>query len=153
MKFFTITTLFLLFFSACSYENAFSRFNISQEHAKSEENILSAKIYHDKDVVGVVSCVYLNAVIPQKYQDGEYFYVYLYSKKGTDALSFVLNNISAMKVKELDVNNEFINLTSSNVDWQRYYLVKFKTQGELLVFKTKIAQFTSSPMTFNKDNE
>jgi len=153
MKFFVITTLFLLLFSACSSQNAFSRFNISHEHAKSEENILSAKIYHNKNVLGVVSCVYLNAVMPQKYQDAEYFYVYLYSKKGTDNLSFMLNNISAINIKELEVNNEFINLTASNVDWQRYYLIKFKTQGEILVFKTKIAQFTSSPMIFKKNNE
>ena len=153
MKFFVITTIFVLLLSACSSQNAFSRFNISHEHAKSEENIVSAKIYHNKDVAGVVSCVYLNAVMPQKYQNGEYFYVYLYSKKGTKNLSFTLNNISATTVKELEVNNEFINLTSSNVDWQRYYLVKFKTQDNLLIFKTKIAQFISSSMTFNKDNE
>ncbi|MDF1876904.1 hypothetical protein JHD47_03640 [Sulfurimonas sp. SAG-AH-194-L11] len=152
MKTFLIINILLLLLSACSYDNAFSRFDISAQRAKSEESIISSKIYDKTDTIGVVSCVYLNAINPQKYKDGEYFYIYLYAKDTKAQVSFTLNGVDAILVEELEVDNKFILLTDSNVTWQKYYFVKFAQQATDLTLVAKIAHFSSDAILFKKDD-
>ncbi|RUM63792.1 MAG: hypothetical protein DSZ04_04440 [Sulfurimonas sp.] len=152
MKTFLIINIFLLLLSACSYDNAFSRFDISPERAISEENIVSSKIYDDKSITGVLSCVYLNAVNPEKYKDGEYFYIYLYAKDDKAAVSFTLNDMNPSIIKELQADNEFTVLTDSNVSWQKYYLLKFTQENANLRLVTKIANASSDVIVFVKDD-
>jgi len=151
MKSFLNISLIVLFLSGCSYDNAFSRFDISEKKAKSEESIVSSKIYDKKEVLGIVSSVYLNAVNPEQFHDGEYFYVYLYVKNKEESLTFSLNDVNASSVKELYRENEFAQLTSSNAPWQQYYLVKFPKQDDTLVFKVSLTSFTSDPIVFEKN--
>lgn len=151
MKTFLTINIILLFLNACSYDNAFSRFELSQKKAKSEESIVSSKIYNDKEVLGIVSCVYLNVVNPKRYQDSEYFYIYIYLKDKSLTPTFVLNDINSSSVQKLYRENEFALLTSSKVAWQDYYLVKFPKQDGHLVFKVKLGAFSSDPSSFEKD--
>ncbi|MDF1883779.1 hypothetical protein JHD49_07520 [Sulfurimonas sp. SAG-AH-194-C21] len=152
MKTFLTINIILLILSACSYDNAFSRFDISPMRAKSEESIISSKIYNETDIVGVVSYVYLNTVNSEKYQDSEYFYIYLYAKDTKAQISFTLNDVNATLIEELEVNNKFIRLTDSNVTWQKYYFVKFAQQDTDLTLITKIANFSSNAILFQKDD-
>lgn len=153
MKTFLTINIFLLLLSACSYDNAFSRFDISPERAKSEESIVSSKIYDAKSIAGVLSCVYLNAVNPDKYKDGEYFYIYLYTKDNKAAVSFTLNDINASIIKELEADNEFTVLTDSNTSWQKYYFVKFEQQEDTnLRLIAKFENYASDAIVFQKDD-
>lgn len=152
MRTFLTINIILLLFSACSYDNAFSRFDISPQRAKSEENIQSAKIYDANNTVGIVSGVYLNPINPKKYKDGEYFYIYLYVKNMQEVARFTLNDTNATSTDELEVNNDFTVLTDSKVPWQKYYLVRFEQQDTNLSLISKVANFASSVMVFTKDN-
>lgn len=152
MKIFLTINILLLLLSACSYNNAFSRFDISQERAKSEESLISSKIYDKNNIIGVLNVVYLNTVDPEKYKDGEYFYIYLYAKKSEARISFTLNDTNASSMQELEANNDFTILTDSNVSWQKYYLVRFEQQGSSLKLIANIANLSSDAIMFSKDN-
>jgi len=152
MKIFLTINILLLLLSACSYNNAFSRFDISQERAKSEESLISSKIYDKNNIIGVINVVYLNTVDPEKYKDGEYFYIYLYAKKSEARISFTLNDTNASSMQELEANNDFTILTDSNVSWQKYYLVRFEQQGSSLKLIANIANLSSDAIMFSKDN-
>ncbi|HIP20062.1 MAG TPA: hypothetical protein EYG70_02935 [Sulfurimonas sp.] len=152
MKTFLTINILLLFLSACSYDNAFSRFDISEQRAKSEESLISSKIYDKKNIAGVINVVYLNAVNPEKYKDSEYFYIYLYAKKSEALISFTLNDINATSTQELEANNDFTALTDSNVSWKKYYLVRFEQQGTRLKLIANIANLSSDAIIFSKDN-
>ncbi len=152
MKTFLTITILLVLLSACSYDNAFSRFDISPQRESSEENIVSSKIYDQKSIAGIVSCVYLNAVNPKKYNDGEYFYIYLYAKNSKAAVSFTLNDMNASIITELEADNEFTVLTDSNVSWQKYYFLKFASEDANLIFITKVGNFSSDAIVFVKDD-
>ncbi|SFV68798.1 hypothetical protein MNB_SM-4-1084 [hydrothermal vent metagenome] len=152
MKNFLIINIFLLFLSACSYDNAFSRFDISPQRASSEENIVSSKIYSEKSIAGIVSCLYLNTVNPEKYNDGEYFYIYLYAKDNKASVSFTLNDMNASIIKELEADNEFTVLTDSNASWQKYYFLKFASEDTNLTLITQVGNSTSDAIVFVKDD-
>lgn len=69
-----------------------------------------------------------------------------------DEVSIYLNNKLPIKVKELEIHNEFSYLTSSNSDWQRYYLVTFKqNSGDKLGLKLKNGYSSSDIMIYLKD--
>jgi len=152
MKTFLITILFLTIFTSCSKNNAFSAFDIDQKQAKSEDSLQSAKFFDGTDIKGILSVIYLNRVLPDNYNDREYFYIYLYTKKEAAEVEFFLNGKEALEIKKLKPENEFSDLTSFSGDWQRYYLVAFKIQGEVLKLTVKTPQSSTREILFKKDN-
>jgi len=152
MKTFLITILFLTIFTNCSTNNAFSHFNMDQDEAKSEDSFQSSKIFNNKENEGILSIIYLNRVLPEEYNDKEYFYVYLYTKNDTEKVNFFLNDIEAIETTKLKPQNKFSDLTSFDGDWQRYYLVIFKKQERsVLKLEAKTLQGSSRKMIFIKD--
>jgi hypothetical protein len=154
MKLLTITTLCatLFFMVGCSHDNAFDRFALSQKQKLAENSIQSSKISLDKTVDGVVYVVYLNEVMPKKYHGDEYFYIYLYSKDKNPKFSFLLNSKPPVEVEKLASFNRFTQLTSHNVKWNKYFLVRFKKQNKrVLSLKVKNKQYNSDLFTYVKD--
>ena len=153
MKTFLIITLTTFIFSGCSKYNAFSNFNLTQAQEKSEDSIQSATINTKEGSVGLLSAIYLNRVYPQKYKDGEYFYVYLYTQIDKKKLDFFLNNNLCVELKELSVQNEFSHLVPSSEKWKKYYLVKFKKEGEHLALQAKNSYISSAMILFKKNDK
>jgi hypothetical protein len=151
MKTFLIILTFAFTFLACSHNNAFDRFKISHERELSEESIQSSKMLKGQESGGVVSAIYLNRVYPEVYKNGEYFYIYLYLEKEGSDIEFDLNNIPATTVKELNSTNAYTKLTSFDAEWNKYYLVEFKEQGDELNLSVKNDQFSSPPLKYLKD--
>jgi hypothetical protein len=152
MKTFLITILFITIFTNCSRNNAFSYFQIDKEQAKSEDSLKSSKIFNKTDNEGIVSAIYLNHVLPDEYNDKEYFYIYLYTKNDLEKVNFVLNGKESQDVITLKSHNKFSNLTSFDGDWQRYYLVVFsKEKKSVLALQAKTLQSSSLKMIFIKD--
>jgi len=152
MKTFLITILFLAIFTSCSKNNAFSYFEIDQKQAKSEDSLQSSKFFDGTNSKGILSVIYLNRVLPDNYNDREYFYIYLYTKKEAAEVEFLLNGEEPLEIKKLKPLNEFSDLTSFKGDWQRYYLVAFKTNSEVLTLIAKTPQSTTREIIFKKDN-
>ena len=150
MKTFLITITIFLLLQGCTARNAFDKFNISEDRAKSEDSILSSKIYNKEKVDGIISVVYLNNIFPDKYKNNEYFYVSLYTKEKKEPLFFYLNGKKAFMVQELNASNEFTALTSLKSKWQKYYLVDFTHQGKSLTFTAKNSLFSSDKIVFKK---
>jgi uncharacterized protein YcfL len=144
---FIITLVFL----GCSSRNAFDHFSITAKQEFSENNIQSSKIINDDVTNGTVSMIYLNRVSSETYKDAEYFYIYLFTKDQNLPLSFKLNGSDALMVKELNSTNEFACLSLSHADWQKYYLVKFQEQGDILKLVVQNGEFSSDAITFEKD--
>jgi hypothetical protein len=151
MKTFLIITAFSIIFTNCSHQSAFSYFNITPEQAKSEESIQSSEIYNKQNISGVVSAIYLNSIMPKEYNGDEYFYIYMYSKNDDKNITFLLNNKKALKIIELQNQNKFSHLVSSNPQWKKYYLVKFSKEGNLLKFQVKLSQSSSKKMIYIKN--
>ena len=153
MKTFLITILFLTIFTNCSSNNAFSHFDMNDKQAKSEDSLQSSKIFDKDSNSGIVSAIYLNHVLPQKYNDKEYFYIYLYIKDNLKEVSFFLNDEEAYDVTSLKSKNDFSYLTSFQGDWQQYYLVEFEKQNqEVLNLQINASQSHSREMIFKKED-
>lgn len=151
MKTFTIILTFLVLISGCASKNAFERFSMSKEQELSEDALSRSKIKFGDKVNGIVSVVYLNFVSPQKYNDGEYFYVYTYIKNKNYESRFLLNDKEPVEVKELPAKNIFTHLTSIDNEWSKYYLVKFQEQGDKLSFIFESGPYSSDILKFEKD--
>jgi len=153
MKTFLIIVIFITIFTSCSTNNAFSHFDIDEKQAKSEDSLKSSKIFNGNINEGIVNIIYLNQVLPEQYNDKEYFYVYLYTKKHTEKINYFLNNESSVDVTVLKSHNEFSELTSFSGDWQRYYLVVFNNiEKDVITFEVKTSQGSSRKITFQKEN-
>ena len=144
-----VTTLF--FMQGCSYDNAFDRFALSQQQKLAENSIQSSKIALGEKTDGIVYVVYLNEVMPKKYHNDEYFYIYIYTKDKNPKFSFLLNKHVPIEVKKLESFNQFTQLTSQNARWNRYFLVRFKQEGRELQLKVKNKQYNSDLFLYKKD--
>lgn len=151
MKTFLVFLIFLIFFAGCAQKSAFSRFKMSEKQELGIDSLMNSKVHKGNIVDGVVSVVYLNKVYPETYKENEVFYVYMYLKNKKNRLSFKLNGEEAISIKELPAKNEFTYLTSIDTKWNKYYLVKFKKQDDILKFLFESGQFSSDLLVFEKD--
>jgi hypothetical protein len=152
MKTFATLLLLLSIFNGCSSKNAFDNFRFSQTRELSEDMLMSHKIVKEGRVEGVANVVYLNKVLPKKYYDKEYFYIYLYVKQKDTNLSFVLNDKQSITVKKLSTQNEFTYLTSFDANWSQYYLVGFeKSKHNRLHLQIQTDKGAKADFVFVKD--
>ena len=148
-----LTTFFFLFFIiGCAQKNAFERFNLTEKEELSLNSLQSSKIRYKNKINGVISVVYLNEVYPQIDKNSEVFYVSMYLKDKSNDIKFQLNGKKpSLWVKELPNNNEFSQLISDTIPWNRHFVVTFAKQGDTLVFKVQNNQFSSKELIFKKD--
>ena len=151
MKIFLITLTFSVLFSGCANKSAFEQFNMSQEQELSANALQRSKVKFGDKVNGILSAVYLNFVFPQKYNDGEYFYVYTYVKNKNYQSLFLLNGKEPLSIEELPSKNEFTKLTLEESEWSKYYLLKFAKQGDKLSFVFENGPYSSDTLKFEKD--
>ena len=81
-----LTLLISLSFFGCAHKSAFDRFAMTGEQERSEESIQSAKIMDKNESVGVLTAVYLNKTYPERFNDAEYFYIYLNIDSNSDQI-------------------------------------------------------------------
>lgn len=163
MKYFFLFTAFILFFTGCSHNNAFSKFKMTKEQELSISSLQSSKIKSGEKIDGVFSAIYLNEVYPDVFNQNEYFYIYLYLKNkekmynpnSLDETKLVvkLNGKTPIKVKELPKENQFSHLTSTKNEWNRYYIVAFKESGKQLSLVIENAKSSSATLNYKKDEQ
>ena len=152
MKTFLTALFFLLLLGGCAEKNAFSRFDINEKQEIALNALQSSKIQDENSVNGVVTVVYLNQVEPEKFKNSEVFYVFMYLKDNSMPVNFILNDEAPIfSVKELTQYNEFTYLTATDTPWNKYFLVTFAKQGDILKFKVKNDKYSSQEMVFEKD--
>ena len=151
MKTCLTTIFFILLLSGCTQHNAFEKFQLDKTRELSEDSIQTLKIKKAKKVAGIISVIYLNKVLPQKYHDNEYFYVYYYIKDKNAKVTFLLNNQKVLFSEELPAKNQFSELTSFNAPWSKYYLIAFKKEGNILNLKIKTDKAANAALRFVKD--
>ncbi len=164
MNFLSVTAVCALLLSGCSYNNAFTKFHMDKEQELSASSLQSSKVIsQDGQTKGVFSAIYLNDVYPESFNQNEYFYVSIYLKdkkkmydpnKNEDvALTLMLNGELPIKIKKLPNKNQFSHLLSRTNDWNIYYLVAFKEQGNTLSLVLKDKNSSSSALTYYKDEQ
>ena len=151
MKIFLMFFIFGVIITGCSQKNAFTKFNMSKSQELGADSILSSKVQREDEVDGIVSVVYLNKVSPESFYRDEYFYLYYYVKNKESNVTFLLNDQEATSAEELPTSNKFSYLTSIETKWNKYYLLKFKEQGDVLKLIFKSDDFVSNPLVFEKD--
>ena len=152
MKTFLTALFFLLLLGGCAEKNAFSRFDINEKQEIALNALESSKVQNKNSVNGVVTVVYLNQVEPEKFKNNEVFYVFMYLKDKSMPVNFTLNGEAPIyTVKELTQYNEFTYLTSTDTPWNRYFLVTFSKQSDILKFKMENGKYSSQEMVFEKD--
>ena len=160
----TLTLTALLLFSGCTASNAFSRFHFSEEKEYATSSLRTSKIYHDNDVIGVFSTIYLNEVDPKKYNGMEYFYIAVYTQnkdtlfdpnsENENKIILKLNNSLPVKIKKLDQKNEFEGLITLDNSWTSYYIVAFnKSQSDKLSLTLQDEKFGSLPLIYQKNEQ
>lgn len=152
MKFF-IPIFILLFFSSCSNKNAFDDFSMKKHQELSVSSLKRVKIIKNQETIGAFNAIYLNEVYPDKYNIEEYFFVYIYLKEDDGELKLFLNSHSPIKLKELNSKNRFSDLSASENDWNKYYLVSFATEGKALTLKLESDQSFSVSLNYRKDQQ
>ncbi|MBA1432452.1 MAG: hypothetical protein FAF04_02385 [Epsilonproteobacteria bacterium] len=151
MKTFLIILFLTLLLNNCADKNAFDNFNLSATKELSEDSIESLKIKQGDKIAGLVNVIYLNKVLPKRYKENEYFYVYYYMKDKNATVSFTLNGEPSLLREELPAQNEFSYLTSFSAPWSKYYLVGFKKQGNVLKLRINSNSAASATVEFVKD--
>ena len=154
MKYFLITLTFLLFLSGCSYQNAFSKFNMSKEEELLAANTQSSKIESKEKIKGVFTAIYLNNVYPDSFNQGENFLIAVYMKDPESDYSFKLNNQIASSVKKIEKLKEFQEFTAlmkTKEKWNEYYLVYFEGAAKELHLSIEKENFFSSELLYLKD--
>jgi len=164
MKSFYIVLTFAIIFTACADKNAFDKFNMLKEQELSATSLQSSKIKRANNIEGTISALYLNAVYPKRYNNNEYFYVYIFQKDKKEMfnpnkldeikLTLRLNDKLPIKVKELSNDNQFSHLTSVRSEWQRYFLIAFqKEESNNLSLVLESGQSSSDLLVYQKDEE
>lgn len=163
MKFFLSAMTLVLLLTACSNQNAFSRFDMDKQGELSVSSSQTSKIKSENQIEGIFSAIYLNEVDSLSFHDNEYFYIYLYlkDKKEIDDLAFndlvksslKLNGQMPIEIKRLPSDNPFTHLASVNNEWNKYYLVTFQedannTKKLNLIFE--LGKLSSEVFTYKK---
>lgn len=154
MKIFLAPLAFVLLFSSCADKTAFSRFEMSNEQELAASSLQSSKIVSGENVDGVFSSIYLNEIYPERFQDEESFYLFLYLKTEKENFNITLNGKAPIKIEKLPHANEFSHLVSIENEWNNYYFVSFKkdSQSELNL-QLESGPFSSAVLKYQKDQE
>lgn len=149
--------LTIILFGGCASKNAFDAFDIKKEQQLSVSNLRSSKIVSsDLEVNGLFWAIYLNDIYPDKYSDGDYFYIFFYTKNGAKLddknTKISVNSDAPLQIIKLNNQNEFSHLVNIKDSWMNYYLVKFAKQPQKdinLLFETE--RFFSSKLRYEKN--
>jgi len=154
---FLASILFILFFSACSHQNGFSKFDLTLDQEKAIDSLQSGKIYDRKDAAGIFAAIHLNEVYPQEFYKQETFLVYFYLKEDATALSancFYLNKQAPLEIETLPPLNRFSHLSGVENEWNQYFVISFALQQEdKMLLKLEDERFSSSTLLFRKNEE
>ncbi len=152
MKIFYLFIL-MMFINGCAQKDAFTMFNLTKEQRLSENSIQTVKIKDKKGaIVGMLSTLYLNDIDADKYEDGEYFYIYFYVKDKQE-LHFLLNDKEPVYIEKLSVNNRFSKLLNSTNVWNKYRMLKFeKTEDRKLTLKLKDKTLSFKGIVYKKED-
>ena len=159
-----IIFIFISLFSGCARTNAFSRFDFNEIKERATSSLRTSKIAKSDEIYGVISSIYLNEVVPKKYNGMEYFYVTIYTKDRAKlydpnilderSLVLLLNGKPPVKIKKLEGDNMFKGLIPLNNDWNSYYLVAFdEVKSEKLSLILRSGSFDSQPLTYQKGEQ
>ena len=151
MKYFLITIAILLLCSGCSYQNAFSKFDMTQKEELLASNTQSSKITSKESVEGIVTAIYLNN-IDENYVDGyENFIVGVYMKDSTLKYDFKLNRELPINMEKIEDLNDYKEVLKSPKKWDTYYYVKFKNYGKKIDFTLESDILSSALLHYLKD--
>jgi len=155
MKYFLTTLTFLLFFNGCSYNNAYTKFNMSNEEELFASNTQSSKIESENSIDGVFTAIYLNNVYKnrEEYKNSENFLIVVYIKEGSEDFTFQLNGNYHLKVEVLASKNRFTKVLKSTKEWETYYLVKFKKQVKELNLLLSGEESSSVVLHYQKESK
>ncbi len=164
MRYFLIFSLTLIFISGCSRTSAFDFFKMDDNYERAIDNLQTGTIVSSFETKAILSTIYLNRVYPEKYNDGEYFFVSiylredirLYFKSGINnkKYKFTLNGNEPIEAKELETDDELrLSMPITN-EWNRYYLVKFPKQDmSKLDLILENDEFDSVELIYQKDEQ
>ena len=151
MKYFLITITSIMLFNACSYQNAFSKFDMTHKEELLASNTQSSKIISKDSVKGITTVIYLNNVDPKHSDEYENFLVTVYMKDGEEQYDFKLNKIAAVEVIQLSDISFYSDFIQHPRKWDTVYLVRFASAKKKIAFTLEGATFSSSALHYLKD--
>ena len=151
MKYFLIIAISIILLSGCSYQNAFSKFDMTHKEELLASNTQSSKIQTKDSVKGVFSAIYLNNV-DEKYADGyENFIVSVYMKNSQEKYDFILNKTLPLNIEKIENISDYSELVKNPREWDVYYFVRFKNSGRKIDFSLESDKLFSAVLHFLKD--
>ena len=164
MRYISIFIITLFFITGCSRTSAFDFFKMDDNYERAVDNLQTGTIVSSFETKAILSTIYLNRVYPEKYSDGEYFFVSiylredirLYFKSGMNnkKYKFTLNGDQPIEGKELETDDELRIAMPITNEWNRYYLVKFpKQQISTLDLILENDEFDSVHLVYQKDEQ
>lgn len=138
MRSIALLILAVLIIQGCSRTTAFDFFKMDTEHERAVENMKTGTIVRSFETEAILSTIYLNRVYPDKYKNGEHFFVALYSREdirlyfkqglNNNKYNFTCNGEKPIEARELKPGDELRRLMPINNEWNRYYYVSFPKQ-------------------------
>jgi len=140
--------------SGCSYQNAFSKFNMTAEEELLAANTQSSKIASKEKIEGIFTAVYLNNVYRDSFGKDENFLIAVYMKNPKTNYNFKLNKQTPLKLKKINKLEEFTQFTAlmkTKEKWNEYYLVVFKEQEKELHLSIEKESSFSAELLYLRD--
>ncbi|HEX5709784.1 MAG TPA: hypothetical protein VFX68_00445 [Sulfuricurvum sp.] len=140
MRFSILSLIALLTLSGCAEKGAFDLFKMDDAHERSVEQLRTGGIVLSLETKALISALYLNPVYPETYHEGESFIAAIYFENDNRSVkkrdfadigySLTLNGAQPVEIEELKENDLRRNLIPVRNNWNRYYLVRYKTFSE-----------------------
>ena len=151
MKYFLITAISIILLSGCSYQNAFSKFDMTHKEELLASNTQSSKVQTKESVKGVFTAIYLNNVDEEYADDNENFIVGVYMKNSKEQYNFKLNQKLPLYMEKIEDINDYSELVKHPRKWDIYYFVRFQNSGRKIDFSLESDRLSSAVLHFLKD--
>jgi len=153
-------------FSGCSRSGAFDVFKVDEAHERAISNLRTATIIESFETKVILSTIYLNDTLPQKYgnDQNDSFFVALYLQddirlfykanlSAPDA-NLTLNGAGPIAIRELKEDDQLRSLMPIKNDWNRYYLITYPHQkSRLLKLTFEIDPYGKAELMYRKGEE
>jgi hypothetical protein len=144
----------LLGITGCTTKTPSDAYKMESTAERAVTSLQTVTVTRGDTVEAIVSGIYLNAVYPERYRDGEYFLIALYDAFDQNILGTLRLNdgIAPVEHEDLADGDPLLQMMPIRKAWDRYYLLRFprQQQAKTLTLTPGNGQCVKGALSFQK---
>jgi hypothetical protein len=144
----------LLGITGCTTKTPSDTYKMKSTAERAVTSLQTVTVTRGDTVEAIVSGIYLNAVYPERYRNGEYFLIALYDALDHDILGTLRLNdsVAPLEHEELADGDPLLQLMPIRKAWNRYYLLRFprQQQAKALTLTPGNDRYVKGALSFQK---